>query len=114
MKSIGIALMTSLVLASTAAAQTVTTDCSWQRGRSTCTEKSTVPSLWPDARIIYIEPSIDPDAATRDRRWLAECVDGIAKDRYGVGRYVYKAPGCEWGILPSEQGRVLPAPVNGW
>jgi len=34
----------------------------------------------------------------RDRRWLARCRPLIAYDRYGVARYYYAAPGCEFGV----------------
>src|ERR1700674_1926506 len=36
-------------------------------------------------------------AAERDRRWVARCRPIIRQDRYGVGRYQYAAPGCEYG-----------------
>lgn len=36
-------------------------------------------------------------AAERERRWLARCQPTIAPDRYGIGRYTYKAAGCEFG-----------------
>jgi hypothetical protein len=37
-------------------------------------------------------------AASRDRRWLIRCHPVIARDYYGVARYVYAAPGCEYGV----------------
>jgi hypothetical protein len=37
-------------------------------------------------------------AATRERRWLIHCHPVIAHDAYGVARYRYAAPGCEYGI----------------
>jgi hypothetical protein len=37
-------------------------------------------------------------AATRERRWLIHCHPVIAHDAYGVARYQYAAPGCEYGI----------------
>jgi hypothetical protein len=36
--------------------------------------------------------------AERDRKWLARCHPVIEHDRYGVARYRYSAPGCEFGI----------------
>ncbi len=36
--------------------------------------------------------------AARDRKWLARCHPIIERDRYGVARYRYAAPGCEFGI----------------
>jgi hypothetical protein len=32
-----------------------------------------------------------------DRLWRAHCHPAIRQDRYGVNRYVYAAPGCEFG-----------------
>jgi len=36
--------------------------------------------------------------ATRDHKWLAHCRPVIERDRYGVARYHYAAPGCEFGV----------------
>ena len=36
--------------------------------------------------------------ATRDQKWLAHCRPVIERDRYGVARYHYAAPGCEFGV----------------
>jgi hypothetical protein len=33
----------------------------------------------------------------RDNKWLAHCRPVIEHDRYGVARYRYSAPGCEFG-----------------
>jgi len=38
-------------------------------------------------------------AAERDRRWGDRCRPVIVQDRYGVPRYTYAAPGCEFGVL---------------
>jgi hypothetical protein len=38
-------------------------------------------------------------AATRDRKWMERCRPVIAQDRYGVPRYRYAAPGCEFGVV---------------
>jgi hypothetical protein len=37
-------------------------------------------------------------AATRERRWLIHCQPVIERDAYGVARYQYAAPGCEYGV----------------
>ncbi len=37
------------------------------------------------------------DAATRERLWQARCRPVIRQDQYGVRRYHYAAPGCEYG-----------------
>jgi hypothetical protein len=36
--------------------------------------------------------------AARDHKWLARCRPAIERDRYGVARYYYAAPGCEFGV----------------
>lgn len=37
-------------------------------------------------------------AAARDQRWQTHCRPVIERDAYGVARYQYAAPGCEYGI----------------
>lgn len=37
-------------------------------------------------------------ATALDRKWLARCRPVIEHDGYGVARYHYSAPGCEFGI----------------
>jgi len=34
----------------------------------------------------------------RDRKWLAHCRPVVERDAFGVARYRYSAPGCEFGI----------------
>jgi hypothetical protein len=37
------------------------------------------------------------EAEERERRWVARCHPVIEPDKYGVDRYHYSAPGCEFG-----------------
>jgi hypothetical protein len=37
------------------------------------------------------------ESIARDRKWLAFCKPVLAKDQYGVERYLYAKPGCEFG-----------------
>jgi len=37
------------------------------------------------------------DSAARERLWQARCRPTIRQDQYGVRRYHYAAPGCEYG-----------------
>lgn len=37
-------------------------------------------------------------AAARDREWLTRCHPVVEHDRYGVARYYYSAPNCEFGV----------------
>jgi hypothetical protein len=43
------------------------------------------------------DPRLAAEAAERERKWLARCKPVVRQDQYGVGRYVYAAPGCEYG-----------------
>jgi hypothetical protein len=45
------------------------------------------------------EPDQQDVAEARDReaRWVERCKPELRNDRYGVNRYVYAAPGCEYG-----------------
>lgn len=36
--------------------------------------------------------------AARDRKWVARCHPVVERDGYGVARYHYAAPGCEYGL----------------
>ncbi len=38
-------------------------------------------------------------AAEREHRWEQRCKPIVRQDRFGVSRYWYAAPGCEFGIL---------------
>jgi hypothetical protein len=38
-------------------------------------------------------------AAEREHKWEQRCRPAVAQDRYGVARYRYSAPGCDFGIL---------------
>jgi hypothetical protein len=40
-----------------------------------------------------------PARAGADHKWEERCRPTIAQDRYGVPRYQYAAPGCEFGII---------------
>jgi hypothetical protein len=53
---------------------------------------------------IRLVPAPETDAekersAERDRKWIDRCRPVIAQDHYGVPRYHYAAPGCEFGII---------------
>jgi hypothetical protein len=37
-------------------------------------------------------------AIEQDRRWVARCRPTLRQDRYGVPRYQYARPGCEFGV----------------
>jgi hypothetical protein len=49
----------------------------------------------PSARDAEEEAAI----AEREKRWAARCRPVVRQDQYGVGRYHYAAPGCEYGVM---------------
>lgn len=51
----------------------------------------------PSARVIHVQPSMDPDTLARVRRWEQACRPMPEVDRYGVARLRYARPGCEFG-----------------
>jgi hypothetical protein len=56
---------------------------------------------WGRAGDPYVRPIPKAEKArlvARDRKWLARCSPILERDRYGVGRLRYAAPGCEFGV----------------
>jgi hypothetical protein len=60
---------------------------------------------WGDAGDPYSRTVVGPSnqteralAAERDHKWQERCKPVIVQDYYGVPRYRYLAPGCEFGI----------------
>ena len=58
----------------------------------------------PGDPYVRIVPPIKDDeeqkrSAERDHRWEQRCKPTIAQDRFGVPRYFYSAPGCEFGVI---------------
>jgi hypothetical protein len=51
--------------------------------------------------IIHVAPPTTAeeiaDAKERDRQWRARCKPVVKQDVYGVPRYSYSAPGCDYG-----------------
>jgi hypothetical protein len=81
------------------AADVETTSCIGSPGVSSCT------TVWRRADDSFVRnmsalaAAPDGESAERDRLWLARCRPVIKQDRYGVGRYHYAAPGCEFGVI---------------
>jgi hypothetical protein len=74
--------------------------CVGEQGALNCVAR------WGAAQDPYIrkvpEPTDDAErarSAQRDQKWEARCRPVIAQDHYGVPRYQYAAPGCEFGII---------------
>jgi hypothetical protein len=73
--------------------------CIQSRGSVTCVASSDYPNSI--ASILHIEasdqPSDNADRAAREWKWMARCRPVLRQDKYGVARYHYSAPGCEFG-----------------
>jgi hypothetical protein len=54
----------------------------------------------PYVRIVPdgLSDSDKAQAAARDHKWQAHCHPTIERDSYGVARYQYSSPGCEYGL----------------
>jgi hypothetical protein len=90
------------VVPSTAWAQSVITDnCVGTRGLESCVTMFHNPN--PNPHIIYVPAPISEqeiaEQLRRDKRWAERCRPTIKQDAFGVQRYVYAAPGCEFGKL---------------
>lgn len=76
-----------------------TTNCVGRWAMFSCT---TIGKAAVDAYVRHVpEPFSDADKAReteRDRKWVARCRPIIVQDGYGVPRYRYAAPGCEFGV----------------
>lgn len=62
-------------------------------------------TIWAPAGDPYIRQVPEPtDPAGRalarehERRWADRCRPSVKQDRYGVPRYYYAMPGCEFGV----------------
>jgi hypothetical protein len=70
-----------------------TTTCVRSAGVSSCT------TIWRTGGPVLWTPRAEQEAAEsaeRERLWLARCRPVAEPDQYGVKRYRYAAPGCEF------------------
>jgi hypothetical protein len=57
---------------------------------------------YSDPYIRLVRPQTEAEktlSADRDRKWQARCHPAVFQDHYGVPRYEYAAPGCEFGVV---------------
>jgi hypothetical protein len=55
-----------------------------------------------DPYVRQLKPEGEADkalAADHDRKWKSRCRPAVFQDHYGVPRYEYAAPGCEFGVI---------------
>ncbi len=78
---------------------TVVGSCVFHRGAGHCVRQFRYNDRGSAGIQRLREPSEDEVAETRERerRWAARCRPLLRTDAYGVNRYVYAAPGCEYG-----------------
>jgi hypothetical protein len=67
------------------------TSCTTQWGEASDPYVRTLPAARSTAE--------DAELAERDRRWVGHCRPVLRQDRYGVERYQYAVPGCEYGRI---------------
>lgn len=89
---IGLALAAALAI-------TAPIDGAQAQGVISCDFAVGVTCLWGQSdgglgKVITVPPSTDTE---RERVWEDRCEPGITIDRYGVSRYRYLHPGCEFG-----------------
>jgi hypothetical protein len=76
-----------------------TTNCFGTRHAEACTTAFRTRRINPHI-IAVPQPGSDDDRATaaaRDQRWVERCRPVVRQDQFGVPRYHYSAPGCEYG-----------------
>jgi hypothetical protein len=74
-----------------------TLNCTGSRHARSCVATFRRGNFHP--HVIGAPAPVDEDLAARDRRWLERCRPVARQDRYGMPRYSYGAPGCEFGHL---------------
>src|SRR5512145_741022 len=91
---VALALLAASVAVEPAFAGSGALTCVRSRGLLSCAAQ------WSDRPVNHAPAARDPreeaEAAERERRWTARCRPIIRQDQYGVPRYQYAAPGCEY------------------
>jgi hypothetical protein len=75
------------------------TNCVGTRTSSNCVTRWG-PAVDPYIRLVpeTLDEAEKAHFAARERKWLSRCRPMVMHDSYGVSRYRYSAPGCEFGI----------------
>jgi hypothetical protein len=79
---------------------TVTGSCVFSYGAAHCVRQYRYNDSGNSGIKHYVEPVEEiAEAREREKVWEARCRPTLRQDYYGVNRYVYAAPGCEYGRL---------------
>jgi hypothetical protein len=97
---VALALLAAPLTVEPAFAGAETLTCVGSRGSVSCV-RQWGPSVDPHIRHAPgpRDPREEAEVAERERRWVARCRPIILQDQYGVARYRYAAPGCEYGVI---------------
>jgi hypothetical protein len=97
--AVGLSVMTSVITWTSAHAQGVSSGgCVGSWNSFSCVRRWG-PAGDPFVRLVpqSLNAAERARAMQRDRQWVDRCRPVIRRDRYGVARYHYSLPGCEFG-----------------
>ena len=100
--SAGAGLFALAMLASSSSANadwTITGSCVGGWGMRNCVVNQRDFPRDPHVRPVrgFDTPEASQESFKRDSKWLAFCKPVVVRDGFGVDRYVYAKPGCEFG-----------------
>jgi hypothetical protein len=95
-----ISIASSVAIGTAAHAQTIDSSSCLESWNSFNCVNEWAPIGDPFIRIVPAPADAAAQASARhhERRWADRCRPVIRQDRYGIARYRYAAPGCEFGI----------------
>jgi hypothetical protein len=96
----GTAVMLSLTAFASAHADTlIVGGCTWSRGAANCVIRNGAPGDPYVRHVPHLSEAEKARSVERDHKWIDRCRPIITQDAYGVPRYRYAAPGCEYGVI---------------
>jgi hypothetical protein len=97
---IGAAVLLSMTAFVSARADTlIVGGCTWAHGSANCVMHKGVAGDPYVRQVPQLTEAEKARAAERDHKWIDRCRPVIQQDVYGVPRYHYSAPGCEYGVI---------------
>jgi hypothetical protein len=97
--AVSVLSLTGFVLSAAHAGGLEVDSCVGSRYSMTCVSRW---GAYGDPYIRQVAPATEAEKtlqADRDRKWQERCQPLVYQDRYGVQRYEYTAPGCEFGVI---------------